>query len=103
MRRYRTPVAKAGEVKIVYGKADRYDAPDLCAVWGGGGADKCDAGMIMHALTEQRTGYNLTLMKPEPRPSLVDELEARGYDITTLKFSIQRKATTPNESTPHHG
>jgi hypothetical protein len=24
--------------------------------------------------------------------SLVKELEMRGYDITTLKFSIQRKA-----------
>ena len=23
--------------------------------------------------------------------SLVDELEARGYDITTIKFSIQKK------------
>ena len=26
-------------------------------------------------------------------PSLAEELEARGYDLTTLKFSIQKKAT----------
>ncbi|MBB4857000.1 hypothetical protein HNO88_000297 [Novosphingobium chloroacetimidivorans] len=102
MKRYRTPAAKPGEVKIVYGKADRYDAPDLCAVWGGQGADKCDARMVMTAMTEKRRGYSLTKMAAEERPSLVEELEARGYDITTLKFSIQRKPT-PNESSPHHG
>ncbi|MDK8216350.1 MULTISPECIES: hypothetical protein [Sphingomonas] len=27
----------------------------------------------------------------EERPSLVEELEARGYDITTLRFTIQKK------------
>ncbi len=26
-------------------------------------------------------------------PSLAKELEARGYDLTTLKFSIQKKAS----------
>ena len=27
------------------------------------------------------------------RPSLVEELEARGYDVTTLEFRIKRKVT----------
>ncbi len=27
----------------------------------------------------------------ESDPSIVDELEARGYDLTTLRFSIRRK------------
>lgn len=26
------------------------------------------------------------------RPSLVEELEARGYDVTTLEFRVRRKA-----------
>lgn len=28
-------------------------------------------------------------------PSLIEELVARGYDLTTLKFSIMKKATQP--------
>lgn len=91
-RRWRTPTAKPGEVKIVYGRADRYDAPDICAVWGGGGADKSDARTVMHALTERRMVPTFPSLKYEARPSLIEELEARGYDITTLRFTIQRKA-----------
>lgn len=29
----------------------------------------------------------------EELPSFVQELEARGYDITTLRFSVKRKGT----------
>ncbi len=31
--------------------------------------------------------------------SLLDELEARGYDTTTLEFRIKRKATTEGAAT----
>lgn len=41
---------------------------------------KCDGALLYHALntTEVHQGR-----------SLVEELEARGYDISTLKFSIK--------------
>ena len=87
-KRYRTPTAKPGELKIVFGRVDRHDDPDLCSVWGGGGADKSDARMLMHALTEKRWGYNFPSMEREQRPSVTEELEARGYDITTLRVSV---------------
>jgi hypothetical protein len=91
-KRYRQPVAKPGELKIVYGKPGRHDEPDLCVAWGGGGADKSDGRTAMHALTEKRLGYSFPSMAIEQRPSLVEELESRGYDITTLRFTIQRKS-----------
>lgn len=97
-KRWRTPVAKPGEVKIVYGRPDRHDAPDICAAWGGSGADKSDARTVMHALTERRMVRAFPSMELEERPSLVEELEARGYDITTLRFTIERLAPPP--STP---
>jgi hypothetical protein len=28
----------------------------------------------------------------EMMPSMIEELEARGYDLTTLKFSVMKKA-----------
>jgi hypothetical protein len=92
LRRYRSPTAKPGEIKIAYGKANRYDAPDLCAAWGGAGASKPDARTVMHALTEKRVARAFPSMEYEERPSLVEELEARGYDIETLRFTIQLKA-----------
>ncbi len=91
MKRYRSLVAKPGQLKIAYGRASRHDKPDLCVAWGAGGADKPDARTAMHALTEKRLGYAFPSMVVEQRPSLVEELEARGYDITTLRFTIERK------------
>lgn len=96
-KRWRVPVAKAGEVKIAYGRAGQHDAPDLCAAWGGSGADKSDARTVMHALTERRMAIGFPSMGYEERPSLIEELEARGYDITTLRFTIQRTPTPPAE------
>src|SRR3546814_15775969 len=85
---------------IGYGRADKYDEPDLCAAWGGSGADKSDARMMMHALTEKRMGYAFPSMEVEQRPSLTEELEARGYDITTLRFSVEKKQCTATQTKP---
>jgi hypothetical protein len=93
-KRWRAPTAKPGELKIAYGKIDRYNDPDLCVAWGAGGADKSDARTALHALTEKRMAYAFPSMGIEERPSLIEELEARGYDITTLRFTISRKVDT---------
>ncbi|APX66264.1 hypothetical protein AV944_10985 [Sphingomonas sp. LK11] len=60
-------------------------------MWGGQGADKSDARTVMHAMTERRMAPTFPSLNYEERPSLVEELEARGYDITTLRFTIQKK------------
>ncbi|CAM3285473.1 Transposase [Sphingomonas zeae] len=90
-KRFRIPIAKPGEVKIAYGRPSRHDDPDICAAWGGKGADKSDARTFMHAFTERRMAPAFPSLNYEERPSLVEELEARGYDITTLRFTIQKK------------
>ena len=83
--------AKRGQIKIAYGRPDRHDDPDICVAWGGGGADKSDGRYVLHALTEPRLGYSLPSMEVESRPSVVEELERRGYDIATLRLTISRK------------
>lgn len=75
------PVARPGEVKIQYGKV----ANDLMMCWGDGTA-KADAALLICALTSpQHQPFDNTW-----EPSLVDELKARGYDITTLRISIEK-------------
>jgi hypothetical protein len=51
-------------------------------------------GHLLHIhLNCERRGFDDVVM-----PSLVKELESRGYDITTLKFSIQRKPKDESQS-----
>lgn len=81
MKRWRTPKAKPGELKIAYGK-ERGCNPDLYYCHGGDGAHKCDSRMLSHFI-EGVTYFD--------DRNLRQELEHRGYDITTLKLTIQVK------------
>lgn len=87
MTLYRTPHAKPGELKSGWGKAGG-SQPAINYAWGGGGADGPDARIVCNAL-EEAPVYG--------GRSLVEELEQRGYDLTTLKFSIRLKK--PNDAT----
>ena len=103
MKRYRTPTAKPGELKVGYGRKDRHCSPSLVYVWGGGGAQKPGARVLGSAFEDKRHGYAFPSMALEQRPSLIEELEARGYDITTLRFSIQMKETPDTLNTGNAG
>ncbi len=96
MKRYRRRKAKPGELIAYYGKAERWDKPDICTAYGGAGADKPDSLMLMLALCDSpaRTAKHGRESESYPWRSLLQELDARGYDLTTLRFSIQRKAAT---------
>ena len=53
---------------------------------------RCDRALLMNALCSERLRLNLsTTKKYEFDKSLIEELEARGYDIDTLKLSIEKK------------
>lgn len=47
--------------------------------------DKRDGHLLVYYLASAIYDY-----KGQPEPSLIDELKDRGYDITTIKFSIER-------------
>ncbi len=94
MKRYRTPTAKPGEIKIVYGRIDRHNNPDLCVAWGSGTDMKCTGSLMMHAITEKTLRAKFPGPGHEYQPSLIEELEARGFDITTLRFSVMKKEPT---------
>lgn len=102
-KRYRRLQAKPGELKAQWGKAETYEDPDLCYAWGAG-IRTCDGRLLHSALTQKwsRTNYDAPLGSPRFMwsvydPSFVEELESRGYDLTTLKFSIQKKVQKMDE------
>jgi hypothetical protein len=89
MKKFRAPRAKDGELKLQWGKL-RYDNPDICVVWGNG-CHKADSRLIMHTFCSKNADPHTMPIFSKMNPSLVEELEKRGYDITTLKFSIKKK------------
>jgi hypothetical protein len=52
---------------------------------------KPDGHLLNSVISAPRQRYDYTTDRVEYEPSLREELAARGYDITTLRFSIERK------------
>jgi hypothetical protein len=83
MKRYRRPKVYQGQIKMQMGKD--YGEVDMCVFY-----DKlvprCDRSLVLNALCGQKLNW-----KQELEPSLIAELERRGYDLDTLRFSIEKK------------
>lgn len=89
----RIPKAKPGELLVKWGIPERKDRPDVVFSWGAG-TSKRDANLLMNVFGGERFGPSI--IQTETEPSLLDELKARGYDITTIRFSIKKIGTTTN-------
>lgn len=79
MKRWRTVAAKAGQLLVRYGRLD--GDSDLIFAWGDG-TRKADGICVMDAI------MRAPVLDDKP---LVKILIERGYDITTLRFSIQKR------------
>lgn len=77
--------AKPGELVAAFGKHEAGGRPDIAYAWGGGGADKPDARILSNALEQAPVHMGRTLRQ---------ELVARGYDISTLRFSVRKLVQT---------
>lgn len=85
MKRYRRPKVIEGQIKMQRGNVD--GAPDMCIFYGDN-VPRCDRALVMNALCFGQLSWDRKML-----PSLVEELEKRGYDMETLRFSIERKKT----------
>lgn len=92
MKRYRSRKQIPGLLRAYYGVAVG-DVPDICYNWGEG-CHKADSHLLHHVINCERMQLDLNAPgRYSFGPSLVDELKSRGYDITTLKFSIRKLET----------
>ena len=82
-KRYRSPNPKEGQIIFQRGKID--GIIDMCVFWDN--IPSCDRSLIFYYLASENINYSGGQMK-----SLIQELEERGYDLDTLRFSIQKKA-----------
>lgn len=102
MGRKRRPTVREGELHIYWGKESRGCGPDVI-YHNGDGTSKADLRLLHNVIGSQSQHLNLAAPLCSPRldwvkfePSLLDELEMRGYDLTTLHFYIRKKS--PNIS-----
>jgi len=82
MKRYRNPKVKLGEFKACWNKL-KWDSPDICYFYGKGAKA---ASYIFHHFCHS--------VKNSEGRSMLDDLKAYGFDITTLKFSIKATEQT---------
>jgi hypothetical protein len=75
--------AKPGELCAFYGKLP-HDQPDVIYAWGEG-CSKRDSALLFSVFGSKRPDWQGQL-----QDSLLDDLKARGYDLSTIKFSIRK-------------
>ena len=68
---------------------------DVLYEWGDG-CDKSDNHLLHYAMAVGR--WNLLKFRADP--SFLEDLHARGYDLTTLKFSIRKRAVAKDGAAP---
>lgn len=90
MKRFRRPKLKEGELRMYWGKLPR-DNPDIIFEWKGEASMKRDSRFLYAALASDKPDPHVQPIFSKMNPSFIKELEMRGYDITTIKFSIMKK------------
>jgi len=87
-KQFRPPKAKDGELRLQYGKLERKDPDDIIVFWGdGAGHNGADSALLFQVFCNERYRPG-SMISEQP---LVKLLEERGYDLSTLKFSIKKK------------
>lgn len=94
-KRLRQPKLKDGELRMYWGKPSRHEAPDVVLAWQGNSLMRADTKLLHYYMCSKKPDPFAKPLWSEMMPSLIEELEARGYDITTLKFSIMKKQQEP--------
>ena len=90
MRKIGTPrPPKAGAIKFQYGRLD--GELDFLVLYGDD-VPRCDRALVMHHFTSTQCRHDHINNKAVFDPSFIDELEKRGYDTSTIKFYIEKKA-----------
>lgn len=82
MKRYRRPKVKNKQIKLQRGRID--GETDMCLYFGDD-IPRCDRSLIFNFICCENINYS-----GGEYPSLMKELEDRGYDLDTLKFSIEK-------------
>lgn len=85
--------AKPGQLIAYYGNAEKGDTPSLCTATSRENGSRADGHLLLMALCDNPAMMATHSQEKDMWPfrSLIEELQARGYDLETLRFSIEKK------------
>jgi len=89
-KRLRPHTFKPGVLEVYWGVMKGESTPDIIYHRGDGCA-RPDGHLLYSVFGCKRERFDSERGQTIHDPSLLEELEARGYDLTTLKFSIKKK------------
>ena len=81
------PPKKDGAIKFQYGRCE--GDLDFLVMYGND-VPRCDRALVMNLFTSQTRDFNQETRRPVFSDSFIDELDKRGYDTSTIKFSVER-------------
>jgi hypothetical protein len=95
--RKRKPTVREGELHVYWGRLDRHNSEDII-YHNGPGTHQGDRGLLHSVMGCPNQHLNWDAPNDASRlnwvtyePSLWDELDKRGYDLSTLRFYIRKK------------
>lgn len=94
MKRYRKPKVKDNQMILQRGKVDGIVDE---YIFYGCKIPKCDRDLLFYFICFDNHNYS-----GREIPSLIKELENRGYDLDTLKFSIEKSEERITNETSRH-
>lgn len=84
----RNPKMEDGRLDVWFGKLTRHDDPDVCVRSGEGAGGSPTRGFVLDFFC----GPHEAVGKPGwTSKTFLEEMDARGFDISTLKFTIRKK------------
>lgn len=89
MMSLRKPKVKSGELHFYYGKSHD-DCPDFLTEFVGDPTMKQDSKFLLSTFCSKKPDPFVQPIFRKMLPSFVEELSLRGYDITTIRFSIKK-------------
>lgn len=81
---------------MYWGRESRRSEPDIMYAWRGTSGMKCDSRLLHSVMSTRQPDFDSKPIFSKMQPSFIEELEARGYDITTIRFSISKKKEEVN-------
>lgn len=90
-KRLRKPKLKDGELMMYWGRESPGESPDMIFAWQGDITMRRDTRYLHLVLATQQPDLFTTPLFSKMNPSFLEELESRGYDLTTLRFSVRKK------------
>ena len=96
-KRLRKPKLKDGELVAYWGRFGRGEPPEIGYAWTDGRWGKRDANLLHSVFACRQPNLFAYPLFSKMEKSFIEELDARGYDLTTLKFSISKKVEASHE------